>query len=50
MTMVIGTAFNTSHAVTAPGYTIASILANQFNNADTDAEDTRWCTRPSCCW
>jgi phosphate transport system permease protein len=38
VTMVIGTNIKMSDSITSPGYTIASILANQFNNADTDAE------------
>jgi phosphate transport system permease protein len=38
VTMVIGTSISMDNTITSPGYTIASILANQFNNADTDAE------------
>jgi phosphate transport system permease protein len=38
VTMVIGTSVQMHNTITSPGYTIASILANQFNNADTDAE------------
>jgi phosphate transport system permease protein len=38
VTMVIGNSIDMDNTVTSPGYTIASILANQFNNADTDAE------------
>jgi phosphate transport system permease protein len=38
VTMVIGNSIDMDPAVTSPGYTIASILANQFNNADTNAE------------
>ena len=38
VTMVIGNSIDMENTVTSPGYTIASILANQFNNADTNAE------------
>jgi phosphate transport system permease protein len=38
VTMVIGNSSQMPESLTSPGYTIASILANQFNNADTDAE------------
>jgi phosphate transport system permease protein len=38
VTMVIGNSIDMDPTITSPGYTIASILANQFNNADTAAE------------
>jgi phosphate transport system permease protein len=38
VTMVIGNSIDMDKTITSPGYTIASILANQFNNADTNAE------------
>lgn len=38
VTMVVGNSMDLEKTITSPGYTIASILANQFNNADSDAE------------
>jgi len=38
VTMVVGNSIDMEKTVFSPGYTIASILANQFNNADTSAE------------
>lgn len=38
VTMIIGNAKPTSFSLFSSGQTIASLLANQFNNADTDAE------------
>ena len=38
VTMVVGTSIDMEKTVFTPGYTIASILANQFNNADTAGE------------
>jgi phosphate transport system permease protein len=38
VTMVVGNSIDMEKTVLSPGYTIASILANQFNNADTAAE------------
>ena len=38
VTMIIGNSKPNSYSLFEPGQTIASQLANQFNNADTDAE------------